>query len=72
MWEAKYSILSNAQLLNASGAGLMSKEGIWISLKEDNYAFHKAKHWSWQALQENDHINEVREIASRKRLITYR
>ncbi len=81
VWEAKLSIATHKQLqrdfeqavsyaglLDANGVGLVSKEGVWVSLKQDDYSLQKARHWSWQSLGEIDHLNEVREVAGKKRI----
>lgn len=85
VWEAKFTITTNAQLqkdfeqaasyarlVSAKGVGLISIEGIWLSLQVDDYSFHKAKHFSRQRLNEIDGLNEIRDIASKRRITTNR
>jgi hypothetical protein len=81
VWEAKHTILSHEQLQNdfgqassygrlvgATGVGLVSKEGIWIGLKRDDYDLKKIKHWSAHQLLQADHLNEIRSLASKKQI----
>jgi hypothetical protein len=78
VWEAKYSILNNKQLkedfgqvksyalrLNCKGLGLISKEGVWLSVPE--YSFEKIKYWSWKQINEHDYFNEIFNIAGNKK-----
>ena len=77
VWEAKYSIHDNKQLgedfgqaksyalrLNCKGLGLVSKEGIWLSLSV--FSLEKVKFWSWKQISDNDHLNEIFDIAGNK------
>lgn len=81
VWEAKFSITSNnqlqmdfeqatsyARLVDAYGVGLVSKEGLWLSLRIDSYSLHKSRHWSWWQLREIDYLNELRDIAGKRQL----
>jgi hypothetical protein len=81
VWEAKYSILTNdqlekdfgqvcsyAKLVNAKGLGLISKEGIWLSTKKDNFSFKKSLHWSAKRSLESDGLSEIKEIAGKNRM----
>lgn len=81
VWEAKMSIPSNDQLqkdfgqvasygrlVGATGVGLVSKEGVWISLKEHDYSFEKARHWSAHKIREIDALGEIRTLAGKRRL----
>lgn len=77
IWEAKYTIHSHKQLeedfgqaksyalrLKSSGLGLVSKEGIWISLPD--YNLEKIKFWSWKQLSDRENLNDVFDIAGNK------
>lgn len=81
VWEAKLSIATNEQLakdfgqvcsyamlVNAEGISLISREGIWIAFRKDNYNLSKARHWSFSQMKERDHINEIRELVGKKSL----
>jgi hypothetical protein len=78
VWEAKHTILNNKQLkedfgqvksyalrLNCKGLGLISKEGIWLSVPD--YSFEKIKYWSWKQINEHDYFNEIFNIAGNKK-----
>jgi hypothetical protein len=78
VWEAKLSITSDRQLhqdfqqacsyakqVGACGVGLISKEGVWLGLKNDNYTLKTTQHWSIQQLKKNNHLTEVKELASK-------
>lgn len=78
VWEAKYSILDSKQLkedfgqaksyalrLNCKGLGLISKEGIWLSVPD--FSFEKIKFWSWKQIHEHDYFNEIFDIAGNKK-----
>lgn len=73
VWEAKLSISTNeqlgkdfgqvssyAKLVNAEGIGLISREGVWISFRRDNYSLTKALYWPASQLSERDRLNELR------------
>jgi len=77
VWEAKYSIVSGRQLkddfgqvktyallLGCKGLGLISREGVWISVPD--FSFGKIKFWSWKQVNENDHLDEIFDIAGNK------
>jgi hypothetical protein len=77
VWEAKYSILDSKQLkedfgqaksyalrLNCKGLGLISKEGIWLSVSD--FSFERIKFWSWKQINEHDYLNEIFDIAGNK------
>jgi len=81
VWEAKFSVISHeqlqkdfgqarsyARLVDAEGVGVISKEGVWISTKKDDYSIKKARHWSAVQLREVDHLNEIRSLAGKKRV----
>lgn len=81
IWEAKFSILSHqqlrkdfeqaisyARLVGAKGVSLLSREGLWLGLRQDDYALMKAKHWSMAQLRSPDSIAEIRTIAGRRRI----
>ena len=85
VWEAKFSIQSHrqlqkdfeqgrsyAKLLGAEGVSLISKEGVWVSQKQDDYHLNKAKHWSIVQLQQSDFLNELRDLAAKNRLLSTR
>jgi len=78
VWEAKYSIINSKQLtedfgqaksyalrLNCKGLGLISKEGIWISIPD--YSNEKIKFWSWKQINEHNYFNEIFNIAGNKK-----
>ena len=84
VWEAKLSISTHqqlqrdfeqassyARLVGAAGVGLVSKEGIWLSLKEADYTLDKAKHWSASQSRQSDHLSEIRELAGKRRMSAY-
>ena len=79
VWEAKLSVKSNrqlaidfeqaasyARLVGAKGVGLISREGVWISLKGDDYSIIKARHWPSNQLGQIDRMNELRELAGKR------
>ena len=81
VWEAKFSIPSHrqlqkdfeqatsyARLVGAVGVSLISKEGLWLSLRRDEYLLGKARHWSAVQLQSSDHLNEIRDMAGKRRI----
>ncbi|GHU77812.1 hypothetical protein FACS189462_0690 [Spirochaetia bacterium] len=78
IWEAKYSIINSKQLkedfgqaksyalrLNCKGLGLISKEGVWLSVLD--FSFEKIKFWSWKQINEHDYLNEIFDIAGNKK-----
>jgi hypothetical protein len=78
VWEAKYSIMSSKQLkedfgqaksyalrLNCKGLGLISKEGVWLSIHD--FSFEKIKFWSWKQINEHDCFNELFNIFGNKK-----
>jgi len=82
IWEAKHNILNNKQLkddffqaksyalrLKTRGLGLVSVEGVWISLEKENLDFSRIKFYSWKQLQEVGYLNELRNIIGYKTLI---
>lgn len=77
LWEAKYTIDSHKQLeedfgqaksyalrLKSSGLGLVSQEGVWLSIPE--YNIEKIKFWSWKQISEHESLNEIFDIAGNK------
>lgn len=81
VWEAKFSIPSHrqlqkdfeqatsyARLVGAVGVSLISKEGLWLSLRRDEYLLGKARHWSAVQIQSSDHLNEIRDMAGKRRI----
>ena len=85
VWEAKFSIPSHrqlqkdfeqatsyARLVGALGVSLISREGLWLSLKRDEYLLGKARHWSTAQLRSSDHLNEIRDMAGRRRVASSR
>lgn len=77
VWEAKYSISGGKQLKNdfgqaktyalllgCKGLGLISKEGVWISVPD--FVFGKIKFWSWKQVNEHDHFTTIFDIAGNK------
>lgn len=79
VWEAKFSVASHQQLqkdfgqvasyanlVGALGVGLISKEGIWIGLRQDDFSLKKARHWSAVQILEIDHLNDIRSIAGKR------
>ncbi len=81
VWEAKFSIRSHqqlrkdfeqatsyARLVGALGVSLLSREGLWLSLRQNDYALSKAKHWSLVQLRSPDGIAEIRAIAGKRKL----
>lgn len=80
IWEAKYSIKGHKQLeedlgqaksyalrLKSSGLGLVSKEGVWLSLPD--YNINKIKFWSWKQVGQRDCLNEIFDVAGNKKKI---
>jgi hypothetical protein len=78
IWEAKYSITNSKQLkedfgqaksyalrLNCKGLGLISREGVWLSVPD--YSFEKIKFWSWKQLSEHYYFSEIFNIAGYKK-----
>jgi hypothetical protein len=85
VWEAKLDIASHdqlhrdleqacsyAKLVNAQGIGLISRQGVWVSLKGDGYHPDKVQHWPFQQIKELDRINEIRSLAGKKHLSSKR
>jgi hypothetical protein len=83
VWEAKFSIRSHqqlrkdfeqvtsyARLVGALGVSLLSREGLWLSLRQDDYALAKAKHWSMAQIRTPDSIAEIRAISGRRKVTT--
>jgi len=81
IWEAKFSIrshrqlqkdfeqaISYARLIGALGVSLLSREGVWLSLRQDDYALAKAKHWSTAQIRTPDSIAEIRAIAGKRKI----
>ena len=77
MWEAKHSISGCKQLendfaqaktyvllLGCKGLGLVSREGVWVSVPD--FSPGTIKFWSWKQVSENDHLNEIFDIAGNK------
>lgn len=75
VWEAKFSIgthkqlakdfnqaVSYARLVEAKGVGLLSKEGLWVGIFNDQFSLKKAYHISANNLFKSDHISEVKEL----------
>lgn len=80
VWEAKYTISSHRQLeedfgqaksyalrLRSKGLGLISKEGVWLSIPD--YDIKKIKFWSWKQINEHAYINEIFDIAGNKKTV---
>ena len=78
IWEAKLTITSRKQLqidfgqaksyargLVCKGMGLISKEGVWLSV--DPFDFEKVRFWSWKQISESDSFNEIFDIAGNKK-----
>ena len=72
VWEAKYRIANNNQMLEAlyqarsyalrlgaNGLGLAGYEGIWLSLAKDKFSPERIEHFSWQALENIDTFAHV-------------
>ena len=83
VWEAKFSIRSHqqlrkdfeqatsyARLVGALGVSLLSREGLWLSLRQDDYALAKAKHWSIAQIRTPDNIADIRAISGRRKITT--
>ena len=83
VWEAKFSIRSHqqlrkdfeqatsyARLVGALGVSLLSREGLWLSLRQDDYALAKAKHWSMAQIRTPDNIADIRAISGRRKVTT--
>jgi hypothetical protein len=83
IWEAKFSIRSHeqlrkdfeqatsyARLVGAQGVSLLSREGLWLSLRQDDYALAKAKHWSMAQIRTPDNIADIRAISGRRKVTT--
>jgi hypothetical protein len=81
VWEAKLSILSHSQLekdfqqvcsyarlVDARGASLLSKEGVWVGLKMEGFSLKVARHWPANQLGDLGALNEIRAIAGKSRL----
>lgn len=77
VWEAKESIKSKKQLekglgqtisyarrLNASGCALVSKEGLWVMKKNDDYNDIKFKS-TWKELKNDDNFKKLLNIAGK-------
>jgi len=80
VWEAKFSIKNNKQLLedlgqvksyairlNCKGFGLVSKEGVWFSESMKGFSFQAMEFWSWKQMGEFDFFNVLFNLAGRKR-----
>lgn len=80
VWEAKFSISNNeqlardfsqvcsyARLVGARGVGLVSKEGIWICLRSNDFELKNAKHWSAMQILEVDQLNEITAVVGRNK-----
>jgi hypothetical protein len=81
VWEAKFSIRSHqqlrkdfeqaasyARLVSALGVSLLSREGLWLSLRQDDYVLAKAKHWSMAQIRTPDNIADIRAISGRHKV----
>lgn len=81
VWEAKYSIetkdqlkkdfgqaRSYAMLVDAKGIGLISKEGIWICMKANDFLLKNAIHWPASKIYESDCLAEIRTLAGKQAL----
>lgn len=79
VWEAKYSVKSNAQLrvdfeqvvsyarlVCAEGVSLLSIEGLWICQAKYDFKFEKCIFFSREQMLSSDGVNEIRRLASRK------
>jgi len=77
VWEAKYSINSHKQLeedfgqaksyalrLKSSGLGIVSREGVWLSIPE--YNIKDIMFWSWKQINNHESLNEIFDIAGKK------
>ena len=75
IWEAKYRIPTKRQekidylqaksyaiRLQSYGFGLVSMEGIKIYLKENDFSFEKALHFSWEDQNNSYKISEIKSI----------
>ena len=73
IWEAKYSIptehqlkidfgqaRSYALLLQSRALGLVSKEGIWYTTKEEGFDFQKLRHFTWEELTDDNNFAQVK------------
>lgn len=82
VWEAKYSIdnhrqlerdfeqaVSYARVLGANGACLLSREGLWVGLKEHDYSLKRGGHWPRARLEHPDGISELRSMLGRRALL---
>lgn len=81
IWEAKHRIVNTAQLkeaffqaksyalrLNCVGFGLVSVEGVWISLAITHFAFDKLVHYSWTQLANADEFTEFAMMSGKAQL----
>lgn len=73
IWEAKYSISSDSQLLTdfnqarsyalllqAKALCLVSKEGVWFESRDPKFAFDLLRHFTWAELSEEKNVDELR------------
>lgn len=80
LWEAKFSIKNRRELLdafwqsksyamrlNTEGLGIISKEGIWVSLKKDQFISEHIIHYSWIEINKSDNFNKLRVIFNNKK-----
>jgi hypothetical protein len=80
IWEAKYRIISQKQLLedffqaksyalrlNTNGLGLVSMEGIWLSFKKDSFMFDKIIKYTWEEINDPDIFNKILLIIGNKK-----
>lgn len=85
IWEAKLSIsthqqlakdfeqaASYARLLDAEGAGLISREGVWLGLRESGFELQKAHYWSSAKVGHPDALSEMRKLLGKRGLSTGR
>ena len=75
IWEAKYRIPTKKQLqedfgqahsyavrLSCKGLGLVSMEGVWLSWRDDDFAFEKIQKFSWQDLENPDVFGKIKTL----------
>lgn len=55
--------------MDAKGVCLLSREGLWISLKEDGFDKSKVKYFPFKFMKTSDGFNEIYKLVSKKTLI---
>lgn len=85
VWEAKYSVNSNAELkrdfeqvssyarlVGAHGVGLISRDGVSVGLKADDFKVEKSRFWTITQLNQHEHFNAIESVAGRPALMKIR